>query len=205
MKRHENYEEVARPVLHDDAGKNPEALIAAIRGGDADAFANYYLGYSHSLTKLLVNLLNNEDDANEIVQETFARLWEKRKTFDPHTSLNGFVAGTARHLAMDFLREKQKGIEVTNLHFMRSEYADLADDGMLAEELTLLVEAALAIMPPQRRKVFEMSRKEGLTHNEIAKQLGLSYSTVKNHIFCALKDIRSILGAFIVILSNISL
>ena len=203
MERHENYEEITRPILRDDAGKNPKALIVAIRSGDADAFANYYLGYGDSLMKFLVRMLRNEDDASEIMQETFALLWERRETLDPHASLNGFVMGIARHLAMDMFREKRKAIEVTELHLVRSEYSDFADDEIIATELSLLIEIALVSMPAQRRKVFEMKREEGMTYNEIAKRLNITCGTVKTHMVLALKDIRSIVGTLIVILSSI--
>ena len=200
MKRHENNEKIVNPVLRDDAGKNPKALIAAIRNGDADAFANYYLGYSDSLMGFLVKLLHNRDDAREIVQETFALLWEKRETLDPHTSLNGFVVGIAKHLAINLFKERSKGIEAAELHLVRPEYSDFADNEIITSELSLLIEIALVNMPPQRRKIFELVKEKGLTYNEIAVRLDISPSTARSHMLLALKDIRLLLGAFCAIL-----
>lgn len=180
--------------------ENQKALIAAIRGGDSEAFALFYTGYIDSLVIFLTRILRNEEDAKEIAQDTFAMLWENRERLEPHTSLNGFVGGTARNLALRLLRDKYKGVASNDLHMLRSEFADLADDRLISEETEMILKSVLRNMPAQRRRVFEMSRGEGLTYNEIADRLNISYNTVVTHIARAKEELRSALVMLLFVL-----
>lgn len=191
---------VSQPVetpLKDDATSNPQELIAAIRSGDAEAFSNFYCGYVDSLVGFLTKIIRNEEDAKEITQDTFALLWENREKLDPHTSLKGFVGGIARNLALRMLRDRCKGIDVENMHLFQSEFADMADDNIISEEAAIILSSALRNMPAQRWRVFEMSREEGLTYNEIAAKLNISYNTVVKHIALAKEEIRPILSVIL--------
>jgi RNA polymerase sigma-70 factor (ECF subfamily) len=79
-------------------------------------------------------------------------------------------------------------------------YADVEsyslDDQLIAEETAILIDIAIERMPPQRKKIFEMSRLEGLKSTEIAEQLNLSRHTVDNHLAAAKKDLRDLLTLF---------
>ncbi len=178
-----------------------DRVVAAIRRGDSNVFASFYHDYAGSIINLLTRVLGSKDDAEEVTQDAFAYLWEHRETLDPHTSLKGYAAGTARNMAFRMLREK-RNMEGRreDLKYSHAGYTDLADSEIISRETEILIRDAIRNMPPRRRRIFEMSREEGLSYNEIAEQLGISYNTVKFHMQAALADIRATLVGLLVLL-----
>jgi RNA polymerase sigma-70 factor (ECF subfamily) len=170
-------------------------FIAAIKSGDERAFSAFYMGYADSLVHFLTRITGNSDDAKEVTQEAFATLWEKREALEPHTSLYGFVYGMARNMAFRMLRTKKaESKKADERSYDVNEFAGLADEGLISDETSLLLEEVIRNMPEQRRRVFELSRKEGLSYNEIAKEMGISLNTVRTHMTFALKELRAALA-----------
>jgi RNA polymerase sigma-70 factor (ECF subfamily) len=176
----------------DQASKD---FIAAIRSGDQEAFGAFYMGYADSLIRFLTRVTGSAEDAKEVVQETFASLWEQRESLAPHTSLYGFVYGMARNMAFRMLRSRNAETKKSHEHSLTSPtLAGLADEGIITLETSLLLEEVIRNMPPQRRRVYELSRKEGMSYNEIAREMGISLNTVRTHMTFALKELRAALA-----------
>jgi RNA polymerase sigma-70 factor (ECF subfamily) len=170
-------------------------FVAAIRSGDEGAFSSFYMGYADSLINFLARITGSMDDAREVTQEAFATLWERRESLDPHTSLYGFVYGMARNMAFRMLRTRTvEAAKAGEQQAEPEEFAEFADQGIITLETSLLLEEVIRNMPPQRRRVFELSRKEGLSYNEIAKEMGISLNTVRTHMTFALKELRAALA-----------
>ena len=205
-RHHEDDVKTKRPLpksrtAANDFKKNPLALIAAIKSGDTEAFANFYLGYSNSLIIFLTKILGNEEDAKETAQDAFAVLWEKRESLNLHTSLKGFICGMARNMAMDNLKAKFNRLESDSDYVSAiSQSGEYVAEEIVKRETELLIEFALMNMPPQRRKVYQLSREEGMTYQQIADTLNLSYNTVMNHMKLALRDIRAALSVMLALL-----
>jgi RNA polymerase sigma-70 factor (ECF subfamily) len=181
-----------------DAEQASKDFVTAIRNGDEEAFSAFYMGYADSLIHFLTRITGNLDDAQEVAQEAFATLWEKRATLDPHTSLYGFVYGMARNMAFRMLRGTTTEAKKSQEHSLFApQYADVADQGIITLETSLLLEEVIRNMPAQRRRVFELSRKEGLSYNEIAREMGISLNTVRTHMTFALKELRGALANLI--------
>jgi RNA polymerase sigma-70 factor (ECF subfamily) len=175
-----------------------EDLFDAIRGGDEAAFARYYNDSFNRLVFRVQRIVNDTEEARNIAQDTFVKLWRQRERIDPRQSPDGFISTIATNAALDFL----KGRRVRARH--RDESLYLNDDrdaspdaAMQAMETERRIEEAIRRMPAQRRRVFELSRKEGLSYNQIAGRLNISYHTVKEHIQAALKDLHAIVASLI--------
>lgn len=187
--------------MKDETTYSPQELIAAIRDGDREAFTVFYNGYGDSIVGFLTKILGNVEEAKDVTQETFISLWENRAKLNPHTSLKSYVGAMAKHHAVDMIRVKKRRSERSDgLIMSRNPSADFADDPLIDRETRLLLKDVLRRMPAQRRRVYEMSREEELSYNEIADQLGISHNTVKFHMQAALSDIRSALSAFLLLL-----
>ena len=170
-------------------------FVAAIKSGDAAAFSAFYMGYADSLVHFLTRITGNSDDAKERTQEAFATLWEKRATLEPHTSLYGFVYGMARNMAFRMLRTRTtENKKIIEEKLVAPQFAEFADEGMITLETSLLLDEVIRNMPSQRRRVFELSRKEGMSYNEIAREMGISLNTVRTHMTFALKELRAALA-----------
>jgi RNA polymerase sigma-70 factor (ECF subfamily) len=178
-----------------------DKIVAAIRRGDSDAFAAFYHDYAGSIIKLLTRVLGNRADAEEVTQDAFAWLWENRETLDPHTSLKGYAAGTARNMAFRLLRRRRTiRSKHEDIKFTLAEQSDSTDSELISQETEILIRDAIRNMPPKRRQIFEMHRDEGLTYKEIADRMGISYNTVKFHMQAALADIRAVLVGVLIML-----
>lgn len=175
--------------------KASKDFVAAIRSGNAEAFSAFYMGYADSLIHFLTRITGSSDDAREVTQEAFATLWETREKLDPHTSLYGFVYGMARNMAFRMLRTRSVETRKTGEHAADApQFAEFADEGIITLETSLLLEEVIRNMPTQRRRVFELSRKEGMSYNEIAREMGISLNTVRTHMTFALKELRAALA-----------
>ncbi len=170
-------------------------LYESIRKGDQYAFARYYESSLDRLVTLVSRIIKDEEEAKNIAQDTFIKLWQHRDHIDPSQSLDGFVSRLAWNAALNYLRRKQTHARY-HLEQLHTQSLDSisADEDLVATETARRIEAVIANMPPQRRRVFEMSRIENLTYNQIADKLGLTYNTVMNHMKLALQEIRTALS-----------
>jgi len=138
------------------------------------------------------------DEAEDILQNVFLKLWEKRTLLSADTNLNAYLLTMVKNRCMDFLNH-QKVVERYASHqktiqqetsFNYYAISKFDPEQMDIEALERLAEKAIAELPEQCRKVFELSRYEGLKYREIAERLGISVKTVETHISNALKILR---------------
>lgn len=182
----------------------PEAgrdLFEAIRNGDEEAYTAYYLGYADSMVKFMKKILYDEEEAREVTQDVFAYLWENRKNINPDKSLNSFIFNVAKNMSYNIMRRRNIKQKYVQLYTMNNPDLDFStEEHFISEETSVLLNHILGKMPPQRSKVFELSRIEGKSYEEIAVELGISINTVKHHMKLALKDMRKILTCFAVLI-----
>jgi RNA polymerase sigma-70 factor (ECF subfamily) len=170
------------------------ALLSALCAGDQQAFEAVYLRYVSSIRHFLTFLTRSNDIGQEIAQDVFVTLWERRKNIDPQKNISGYLYTIAKNCALKHFNA-QKGVSTAELSLVdRLQNAASADAELTAWETEQLVEVVVARMPAQRRKIYELSRKEGLSNGEIADRLNISKNTVENHITTALKNLRKVLG-----------
>lgn len=172
-------------------------LREAIRSGDEVAFAEYYEGIQRNLVSFIERLTGDPDEALNIAHDAFVKLWENRDRID---RMDGFIYTTATNASFNVLRRKQVHSKYVNEQlFTQDDEANSPEQAVMYDELLMKIEDTIDSMPPQRRRVFRMSRDENMTYNEIARHLNLSYNTVKEHMQSALQDIRSIVTALAIL------
>ena len=169
--------------------------VAAVRTGDPAAFEALFHAYHAPLCTSAHRYLGARDLAEEIVQEVFLFVWERRETWHVRTSVRSYLFTAVRNAAMSYLRHervvRQREPEVRELHHARptSPEADALD-----AEIAVAVQQAVSRLPARCRLVFTLNREQGLTYAEIAKVLGISPRTVEVQIGRALKSLRRCLA-----------
>lgn len=142
-----------------------------------------------------LKLLGNEDDAEDIAQDVFVMLWNNAALWEDDGLRDAYLYATTRNSVFDLLRHRV--VERAFRQSEKSKTAPLAapdfQDELYAEELELAVKLALDNMPEQRRRVFVMSRQQGMTHQKIADELGISVRTVEHHVYLALRELKKII------------
>lgn len=143
-------------------------------------------------------LTRSENDAHDIAQRVFVELWEKRDRIDPQKNVKGFLFTTARFYTLNFfdhqkVQEKYRQFKLHNDDI----FGHSLDEVVIGKETELVLKIAISKMPGQRQKVFRMKFEEGLSNDEIADRLGLSYETVKGHVKIGKKELRKVLESWI--------
>jgi len=175
-------------------------LLQDMRSGSQSAFEKVYLHYVTSVQNFLTTLLRSEEMGQEITQEVFVTLWEKREQINPDKNVSGYIYTIAKNYAFKYLGRKKEVFQENDTYANNIE-GDIAPDELLIyKEKEILIEIAVSRMPAQRRKIYELSRKEGLSNQEIAEKLNISKNTVENHITKALKDLREIIALFMLLI-----
>ncbi len=167
------------------------AAIVALRAGDVSVFENLYELFEPRLFAFALRLVGQKEEAEEIVQEIFLKVWERRCQLDPEQNFEGYLFSIAKSIAYN--KGRRKAYE-----FAFAQYLSARGDatGCFTEEtvdyrdLERLLEETYAALPPVRRQVFVLSRLEGKSNTEIAQLLNTSNSNIENHLYKALKVIR---------------
>ena len=169
-------------------------LLYRLKKGDRDAFNSVYWQYSSKVYNTVLYLLNDSDIAEDVVQELFLTIWEKRENIQPELNFEAYISTIARNLAYKYIEEAlHKNLPVEDLNDVKW-MSSSEEDAIEAESLREYIFNVISSFPEMRRKVFIMSRFENLLHAEIAEKLSLSERTVEAHIYQALKELRKVLG-----------
>ena len=189
---------------------NEDATIyEQIRLGDEQAFETLFKKYYTRLCHFVFQYVNNLPDAEEIAQETYLQIWDKREELEINTSIKSYIYASAKNKALNHVRNsnRRKGhLSVISSH--RSQDVEEANE-LSVNEIKDQLFVALENLPPKCRKIFQMSRLEGLKHKEIAEQLGIKIKTVENQIGIALRHLKEKLSDYlhiiVVVISLINL
>ena len=179
------------------ANNLPRSVIKKLREGNHAAFEMIHNAYQKDIKLFLLTITRSEHITEEVLQETFVYLWEKRENIDPEKSLVNYLFHVARNAVLMRLRRAQ--VENKYLQSLDPEQVSnmTADSAMIEEETNILVHIIAANMPKQRRMIFELSRFEGLSNEEIAQKLGIKPGNVRTQLHYALKEVKDIVGLFI--------
>ena len=173
------------------------ALLQRIRGGDEAALDQLMHRHWSALHGYLDRLLLNADLAEDLVQETFVRIWLHRESWQVEGSVRALIFQIGRRLALD--ERKRLSRRLARLAGMERNAGVTAAPSEVLEhqELEEAVNRAVASLPARRRVAFLMARWEGLSHREIADALGISTQTVANQLTTALATLRTALRPFV--------
>jgi RNA polymerase sigma-70 factor (ECF subfamily) len=177
------------------AATDDHEIAARLKQRDANAMAELYDKYGGLLYSVILRSVANQATAEDLVQETFLRIWNRIHTFDvARGRLEGWIVTIARNRAIDYLRSlrSQPGESTTSLE-------DLEHSGLFvtketeADRLTRrkAVGVALGSLNDEQREVLELTHFQGLTQTEIAERLHKPLGTVKSLVRSALKVLRA--------------
>ena len=171
-------------------------LLKAISEGDEKAFKTFFLYYYPRIKGFINGLLQSQEEAEDLSQDSFLTLWNNRSS--PHTinNLKPYLFRISknavyRHIERTLLFRNYQQKE-TEKYIPPLESND-TDDNIHLKGLELLVTMVVEKMPPQRQKIYKMSRESGMNNEEIARELSINKRTVENHLSQALTDIRKAL------------
>lgn len=164
-------------------------LIIQLKNGDATAFSILYDKYSAILFSFLQSLRMEQQDIEDIIQQTFVKLWEKRSQLDENLSLKSYLITIAKNDIYNRIKHQV----IRKKHQDQIIYLQPRETTTGSNELKEILYKILDKLPEKRREVFELSRIKEYSNQEIAEKLGISKSTVENHINNSSSHIKRIL------------
>jgi RNA polymerase sigma factor (sigma-70 family) len=174
-------------VLH-----NETLLVEAMQAGNEVAFTTLYWHYS---PQLYVNIFNITRDAvvtEEIVQELFTRIWQKRESKGLGENFAGYIYRIGQHLVHDYFRKVQRDhVLQERLRAIASEHYEHVEEMLQQQQSSGILQKAINQLSPQQKKVYELVKIDGYTYKNAAEIMGISALTVKEYLVAANKSIRN--------------
>ncbi|MBV7529766.1 RNA polymerase sigma-70 factor [Chitinophaga sp. sic0106] len=177
-------------------------LLTGIYAGSGEAYRYAFERYWDRVYAAALLLSKSPEIAEDITQDVFTMLWEKRDTLHAVNNLPGFLFISARNLIYSKLRKLHSQatyLEYQEQYFRESTRIEGAEE-IYSRDLLQHLQQAILKLPPQQQKAFRLSRLEGLGHDEIATVMGISKVTVKSYIVQSLATLRKWLPGYFVTL-----
>ena len=167
-------------------------LLTGLRSGDEMAFNYFYEKYSVALYRKLLKMVQADVIAEELLQDLFLKIWERRSQIIPQQTFKAYLFRIAENMVYDYFRKLARETKASN--FVRTNSTELYEqfdvDGAELEMQQKLL-AAIARLPEQQRLVFNLCKIEGKSYEEVSVILGITTGTINTHITRATKTIKT--------------
>lgn len=172
-------------------------LIVLLKQDDEAAFTEIYERYKWILYSHAYKKLKNREEARDVIQELFAGLWTKRHMINFNSNLSGYLYTAMRNKVLNVIAHQQVADKYVDSLATYANQGNFITDHLIREkQLAVLIEQEIESLPTKMKTLFLLSRKEYLSHREIACKMEISEETVKRQVKNALKTLRLKLGLF---------
>jgi RNA polymerase sigma-70 factor (family 1) len=165
-------------------------LIELWRNGNEKAYRALFDRYFYKLYCYTLKLVPDKNVSEEIVMDVMLAIWQKRDQLNCSLSLSAYLYKSVKNRLIDHLRKQQLATVSLELTTVEPPSECITDGRILHKELESLYRTSLNRLPPQKKRIFTMSREEGSSYKEIADRLQLSKNTVENHMVAALRLLK---------------
>ncbi len=170
---------------------NEKDLLVRVAEGDAVAFRQLFDHYRNKIYSLGMYLTRSEVQAEEIVQDVFLKVWEKRTELSGIQYFNGWLRTVAKNTCSNYLRDLAvEKLAMSRLLDKAEGTTASAETNVIEKEYRQIIEEAIQRLPPQQKKVYILSRQTGKKQEEIARELNISLYTVKEYLKLAQRSVR---------------
>jgi RNA polymerase sigma-70 factor (ECF subfamily) len=167
-------------------------LVSKVIQDDKVAFQQLFNKYAERIYYFSMRYVKNREEAEEIAQEVFVRVWLRRFDLKEDLSFSSYIFMIAKNALIDLIRKKQKETDFyKNNPPSMDMYTAPSDDSMEYNELAAIIDRSIDDLPQKRKQIYLLSRDEGLTYKQISEKLNISIKTVETHMRLALQQLKS--------------
>jgi RNA polymerase sigma-70 factor (ECF subfamily) len=171
--------------------------LVRLRGGDNAALQSIFDQQYEPVCRAIFRFVQDPGLTEDLAQEVFVRFWQKRENIQVEANLPAYLRRMAVNEALAYLRKKSRFVADELPLQLPGQQASAADEPLATTELAERITAAINSLPPRCRAVFQLSRFEEKTYQEIADTLDVSIKTVENQMGKALRVLRQKLGDYL--------
>jgi RNA polymerase sigma-70 factor (ECF subfamily) len=179
-------------------GETDPELAERLKRRDPQAMADLYDRYGRLAYSLILRIVRDAEMAEDLVQETFLRVWSRAQAFDSERgALGSWLLAVARNRAIDYLRSADGRMSRSSYELVEMENPALfanPESQIVTSDQAARIREALSKLNPSQRNVIELAYFEGLTQTEMAEKMGQPLGTIKTWVRTALKNLRDELG-----------
>ncbi|WP_179414598.1 RNA polymerase sigma factor [Mucilaginibacter sp. E4BP6] len=170
---------------------NLSFLVEQLQQGNEAAFTALYDLFSKPLYRNMLRLVKDEAIAEELLQDLFMKIWESRETISVEGSFKSFLYKVAQNLVYGHFRKIAKNNRLVERMISNAVGFDpTAEDVMIRKESHILLRSAIESLSPQRKQVYTLCKLEGKSYEEAGHELGVSPSTIRDHIVKGNKAVK---------------
>ena len=173
-----------------------QRALKEIAAGNIGAFERLFFFYQPRLVNFLVGLTHDKEVSRDMAQDLFLSLWKDRAKLAVIRSFSSYLFQMARFTVYDYFDRLVVCEKYTTEYLMEVSLSESEEEALFVRELQAIINQTVEQMSPQRKKIYRMSREEGLSNDEIAARLQISKRTVENHLTAALSILRKVLYLF---------
>lgn len=174
-----------------------QAWLGQMRTGDRTAMRHIFDGQYVNVCQAIFRFVQDPGLTEDLAQDVFVRFWEKRTAIQVETNLTAYLRRMAVNEALAYLRKKSRYLADELPVHLPGQQAAAADEALATTELAERITAAINALPPRCRAVFQLSRFEEKSYQEIADTLDISIKTVEHQMGKALRMLREKLGDYL--------
>jgi RNA polymerase sigma-70 factor (ECF subfamily) len=171
-------------------------LYFKLKGGDEHAFQSLFRKYYSAMCHFACQFLNDRELAEEVVQDMFVKIWEKRAVLNIETSVKHYFFRSVRNHCLNQIQHDKIKQQYANKVIESSHHEIATEQYFLEVDLMNRIEKSIDSLPPKRKEIFRLSREQGMKYKEIAETLNISVKTVEAQMGLALKYLREDLKEF---------
>jgi RNA polymerase sigma-70 factor (ECF subfamily) len=187
--------------------KDEKEIFSQLKAGDELAFEYFFKSYFQILYNYAAQIIKDGNNAEEIVEDTFVQIWDKRKSIELHGSPKSYLFRMIYNHCVNYLKHKKvrdKYEKFFIFHQPSPEFQQSISsfplETLIDKEFQESLDKSIQKLPEQCRRVFTMSRLEDLSNKEISEKLGVSVNTVKTQLLRGLKRVRDDMKDFLILL-----
>ena len=166
-------------------------LFTSFANGDERAFRTIFEFYKKRVFSIGLKMLKSETEAEEIVQDVFLSIWMAKAILDTINDPEAYLFTITYNTINTHLKKASRNRQfIDKVIEHLTDVQNTTEDTVIAHETEKLIDVAIHRLPPQQKTIYQLSRQEGLSYDEIAKRMNISRNTVRNHLAEAMKTIR---------------
>jgi RNA polymerase sigma-70 factor (family 1) len=188
-----------------DSSLKDKKLLHELSEGRELAFTELYNTYKNTIYATALKITKSKDLSEEVVQDVFLKIWQNHKKLADIENIENYLFIISRNHIFDMLKKIARECNITTVVDYKDTFSNNTDTEIKDNQYNTILNQIIEQLPPQQQKIYKMAKWEGLTHQKIGEDLGISTETVKKHMAQALKFVRNKISPYLHMFLSIQL